>query len=364
MSILYTAEQEAIAAETERLFLAKNNLQYRLQLSDNYELSDDTSWAVMRDQAWPSITCDAEHGGLGLGLIEAGIVAEACGAALRGTPFLAGADMAIQAVTSRSDREVEREWLASVTSGDARVCLALAEPGDPLPTHPTVTFEAGTLSGGKPGVAGGKDADWALVWARAEHGLVLVVAKLNTDNRRVIDSFDNARGHADLVFEDAPARAVLDGAEAYHHVLALLARGAVLAAHEQVGGAQALLKLGCEYANSRKAFGQPIGAFQSVKHKLAELYGLIEVARANAIHAASREGEADFVIAAAAARLSATEAYDAAARDIVQIHGGIGVTWETGLHLHMRRARSLASEQGNMMFWEDVLLSQLEEEAA
>jgi acyl-CoA dehydrogenase len=134
---------------------------------------------------------------------------------------------------------------------------------------------------------------------------------------------------------------------------------AVVTAHEQVGGAEALLTIARDYALTRKAFGQPIGAFQSIKHRIAEMYGLVEIARANCIHAASREGEADFLKAAAAARLSATEAYDTAARDGIQIHGGIGVTWETGLHLHMRRARSLAIEQGNMLFWEDLLAEQL-----
>jgi acyl-CoA dehydrogenase len=139
----------------------------------------------------------------------------------------------------------------------------------------------------------------------------------------------------------------------------VLARMAVVTAHEQVGGAGALLAIAREYAVTRKAFGQPIGAFQSIKHRIAELYGLIEIARANCIHAASREGEADFVKAAAAARLTATEAYDTAARDTIQIHGGIGVTWETGLHLHMRRARSLAIEQGSAYFWEDLLADEL-----
>src|SRR3546814_16936836 len=94
------------------------------------------------------------------------------------------------------------------------------------------------------------------------------------------------------------------------------------------------------------------------------LYGLVELARANCIHAASREGEDDFITAAAAARLSATEAYDTAARDGLQIHGGIGVTWEIGLHLHMRRARSLAIEQGNSLFWEDILVDRRTGEAA
>ena len=129
----------------------------------------------------------------------------------------------------------------------------------------------------------------------------------------------------------------------------------MISAYEQVGGAQACLDRARNYATERRAFGQPIAAFQSVKHRLAEMYVLVELARANTIHAAARFRQPDFLKAAAAARLSATEAYDTAARDATQIHGGIGVTWEAALHLHQRRARTLAVEQGNSLFWEDLL---------
>jgi acyl-CoA dehydrogenase len=188
---------------------------------------------------------------------------------------------------------------------------------------------------------------------------VLVLAELAGVSRTAIDSFDNGRLFAELAFADTPATLLLEGEAARTAAFDTLARMAVVAAHEQLGGAEALLFTARDYANARKAFGQPIGAFQSVKHRIAELYGLVEIARANCIHAASREGQPDFLRAAAAARLSATEAYDTAARDAVQIHGGIGVTWEGGLHLHMRRARSLAIELGNMLFWEDALCAEL-----
>ena len=125
-----------------------------------------------------------------------------------------------------------------------------------------------------------------------------------------------------------------------------------------------MLAIARDYAVTRKAFGQPIGAFQSIKHRIAEMYGLVEIARANCIHAAASAGTEGFLLAAADARLTATEAYDTCARDCVQIHGGIGVTWEQGLHLHMRRARSLAIEQGNLLFWEDLLVETLTGEAA
>ncbi|MFM5950681.1 MAG: acyl-CoA dehydrogenase family protein, partial [Novosphingobium sp.] len=170
--------------------------------------------------------------------------------------------------------------------------------------------------------------------------------------------------YADLTFNDTPATAIAAGAAARALALDVLARMAVVTAHEQVGGAEALLHIARDYAVTRKAFGQPIGQFQSIKHRIAEMYGLVEIARANCIHAAACEGSDDFLLAAAEARISATEAYDTNSRDCVQIHGGIGVTWELGLHLHMRRARSLAVECGNLLFWEDLLVNQLTGEKA
>ena len=193
---------------------------------------------------------------------------------------------------------------------------------------------------------------------------MLVVAALEGVSRTTFNTFDNSRCTADLVFADTPAEVLVSGPKALDAALHILALQSVVTAHEQTGGAEAMMLRSRDYAITRRAFGQLIGGFQSVKHRIAELYGLVELARANALHAAAREGHSDFLKAAAAARLSATEAYDTAARDCVQVHGGIGVTWEAGIHLHLRRTRTLAIEQGNGLFWEDVLVNQLLGEAA
>ena len=187
----------------------------------------------------------------------------------------------------------------------------------------------------------------------------LVLADLADAARQPIATYDPTRGHADLTFDGTPATVIAVGEQAMGIARQTLAHLAVAAAYEQLGGAEALLRDARDYARTRKAFGQPIGAFQAVKHRIAELYGLVELARANCAVAAELSGKAGFLAAAATARLSATEAYDTAARDCVQIHGGIGVTWDLGLHLHMRRARSLANELGHALFWEDFLFDEL-----
>jgi acyl-CoA dehydrogenase len=303
------------------------------------------------------------HGGLGLGLIELGLVAQATGAATAGAPFLTTSYGAIQALLASGKADLQAQWLPRLASGEAVGTVAFAE-GEVLPTRPRTEIADGELFGVKTGVTAGLHADFAVVWARRGDTPVLALAELAGISRKPIESFDNSRLFADLAFSDTPATILLEGDAARVTALDVLARLAVVTAHEQLGGAEELLFIARDYANTRKAFGQPIGAFQSVKHRIAELYGLIEIARANCIHAAAREGDADFLREAATARLSATEAYDTAVRDTVQIHGGIGVTWESGLHLHTRRARSLAIEQGSTFFWEDVLAELLSGVAA
>lgn len=364
MSILYDEGQQAIATESRRVLDARTDKARLLALLERVGEFDEPFWTTAVEQGWTALAIPEEHGGLGLGLVELGLVAQACGAATSGAPFLTGGYGVAQALVQGGDAALAGAWLPRLASGEVTGCVAFAEGHAALPPAPGVTCADRTLSGTKPAVPGGLRADAALVWASGEHGPVLVLADLAGATRNAIDSYDNARLYADLVFEDSPATVLAEGAAARDMALDIVARMAVVTAHEQVGGAEALLNIARDYALTRKAFGQPIGAFQSIKHRIAEMYGLVEIARANCIHAAASEGAGEFLIAAADARISATEAYDTAARDCVQIHGGIGVTWELGLHLHMRRARSLAVEQGNLLFWEDLLVSQLTGDAA
>ena len=364
MSILYDEGQSAIGVESRRVLDARTDKARLLALLEQTGKCDQPFWDTVVEQGWTGIGIAEDHGGLGLGLIELGLVAQACGAATAGAPFLAAGHGVASALQQGSNADAAAQWLPKLAAGEATGALAFAEGSAPLPPQPNVQFADGKLSGTKQGVAGGLTADVALVWALSDGQPVLVLAELASVSRNLVDSFDNSRLYADLAFDGTPAVVIAQGPAAHALAMDVMARVAVIAAHEQMGGAEALMLIARDYALTRRAFGQPIGAFQSVKHRIAELYGLVEIARANCIHAAALEGKHGFLAAAAAARISGTEAYDTAARDCVQVHGGIGVTWDAGLHLHMRRARSLAIEAGNLFFWEDVLVNQLQEKAA
>ena len=361
MSILYDEGQQAIATESRRALearVSKDELLPLLQMQGAYH---QPFWATAKEQGWTALALPEVHGGLALGLIELGLIAHQAGRTLSGAPFLTSSFGAAKAIELYGTDAQKARWLPGLASGETIGAIAFAAGADPLPAQPSVTLADGRLTGVAGAVSGGLFADVAVVLAS---GPALVLVDLTDVNRTAIESFDNSRCIADLTFTDTSAETLATGDAARAAALHILALQAVVTAHEQTGGAEALMEIARDYAVTRKAFGQPIGAFQSIKHRIAELYGLVELARANCIHAASREGQSDFVTAAAAARLSATEAYDTAARDCVQIHGGIGVTWEIGLHLHMRRARTLALEQGSSLFWEDILVDRLAGEAA
>lgn len=364
MSILYDEGQQAIATESRRVLDARSSKERLLKLLEQVGEYDRPFWDTAVEQGWTALAIPEEHGGLGLGLVELGLVAQATGAATAGAPFLAVGYGAARALIDGGSAALATEWLPKLASGEVLGTVAFAEGNSPLPPVPGVTFADGKLTGTKPAVVAGLKADIAVVWVSSMGKPALALVELSGASRAAVDSYDNSRLYADLSFAGTPATLLAEGDAARALALDILARMAVVTAHEQVGGAEALLHIARDYAVTRKAFGQPIGAFQSIKHRIAEMYGLVEIARANCIHAAAREGQEDFLLAAADARISATDGYDTAARDCIQIHGGIGVTWEQGLHLHMRRARSLAVETGNLYFWEDLLVDQLTGEAA
>ncbi len=359
MSLLFDEGQLAIATESRRVLEARVDMATLLPLLEARGQFHAGFWATAQEQGWCGIAIPEEHGGLGLGLVELGIVAHQVGRSLAGAPFLTGSFGAARAILASGSDRLQAEWLPRLASGEAIGAVAFAEGQTVLAANGSVQFAHGTLTGSKPAVSGGTHADFAIVLASDGSVPVLVALALNGVVRSTITTFDNSRCAAALEFVATPATEIARGDAALNLARTVLALQAVVTAHEQTGGAEALMEKARDYALTRRAFGQQIGSFQSVKHRIAELYALVELARAGALHAATRDGEADFLIAAAAARIQATEAYDTAARDTVQVHGGIGVTWESGLHLHMRRSRTLANEQGNLLFWEDVLVDEL-----
>jgi len=231
------------------------------------------------------------------------------------------------------------------------------------------SFKNGKLTGKKIAVVDGADADFAVVLVRGsdepgERGLQLALVDLKGGSvvRKAQDSIDPSRKHAELTFDNTPAEPLGKTGEGWQLASRVLDRAAILMAFEQVGGADTCLAMAKDYAITRYAFGRPIGSYQAIKHKLADMYVNTELARSNAYFGAwaLSTNARELPLAAAAARVAATQAFDYAAKENTQTHGGIGYTWEMDCHLYYKRSRELGLALGAQRSWKDKLVTELE----
>jgi alkylation response protein AidB-like acyl-CoA dehydrogenase len=213
-------------------------------------------------------------------------------------------------------------------------------------------------------VIDGTVADIALVAVRvgADAALALVHLDQPGVTRAALETLDPSRDAARIEFAGAGAE-ILPGSRGFAAIADVLDRAAILFAFEQIGGAQACLEMARDYALQRTAFGRPIGGFQAIKHKLADVYIAIELARSNAYYGAWALGAdaPDITSAGAAARVAATRAFELASAENIQTHGGMGFTWESDCHLFYRRAKHLSLVIGAAPFWKDRLIGAIEQ---
>jgi alkylation response protein AidB-like acyl-CoA dehydrogenase len=204
----------------------------------------------------------------------------------------------------------------------------------------------------------------AIVVARNGERVELQLVDLSTAGvtRARIDSIDPTRGHAALSFDGAPAERLGDRGHGMSMLETILQRAAVPTAFEQVAGAEAALEMARHYALERHAFGRQIGSFQAIKHKLADMFVNNTLARSNSYYAAwaLATGATELPIAAACARVSACKAFDHAAQENIQVHGGSGFTWQLDCHLYYRRARDLSLILGSPRAWRERIVSGVE----
>jgi acyl-CoA dehydrogenase len=358
MALSCTPEQEQIRAEARRFLEQAFEPETHRTLLRERGKFDAAFWRSSVDMGWTGAGVPEQYGGLGLGPLEVCIIAEECGRVVAAAPFPAPTYAAIIALMDYGSETQRAEYLPGIASGAATIALAFFEDEDGLPHEPRCVLRGDRLSGRKIAVAGGAAATHAIVLAA--NGLAWADLNAPGVSREAGDTIDNSRCVADITFTDTPAQK-LDPANPRHAALRLLAIQAMVAAFEQIGGAEAAMNRARTYANTREAFGQLIGKFQAIKHRIAEMYVAIELARGNALRAAASlaEGGADFVAAAAAARLTASHAFGFACAGAIQTHGAIGATWEHDLHLYLRRARALEVEAGARFFWEDVIVDAL-----
>ncbi|WP_342709029.1 acyl-CoA dehydrogenase family protein [Bradyrhizobium sp. B124] len=335
---------------------------------------DKALWKGLAEMGFLGVAIPEKFGGAGAGHLELCVIAEEMGRALAPVPFSSTVYLAAEAILIAGSDMQKQKWLPKIASGDAIGTLALFEgKGNPSPKAVKVTANGGVLNGVKKPVADGAIADFAVVAARAgssgrESDISLFIVDLKAGGVAVksLTNIDLTRGQAEITFKDAKAEPLGAAGEGWSVITQVLDRAAVLMAFEQVGGADRALEMGRDYALDRIAFGRPIGSFQAVKHMLADMYVSATLARSNCYYGAwalsTNAGE--LPEAAAAARISATQAFQHCAKNNIQVHGGMGFTWEFDCHMYYRRANAVALGLGSLSYWEDALIDRMRKKNA
>jgi alkylation response protein AidB-like acyl-CoA dehydrogenase len=353
VTLTFTAEQEELRASVRRFLADKSPSEAVRRWMESEEGHDPAVWTQMAQQlGLQGLALPEGYGGSGGGAVELGIVLEEMGRALLPSPFFATVALAGQALVAGGDGAAQARWLPGIADGSVTATLALAEESgswrlEDVTTTATRTGDGWSVTGTKMFVVDGDSADLLLVVARTDTGpgLFAVEGDAAGVTRSRLDALDPTRRLGRIDLAGAAAQRVGPDGDATAYLRRVLDLAVVALAAEQVGGAQACLDAAVEYAKIRVQFDRPIGSFQAIKHKCADMLLEVEASRSATYHAAGVAADTsdELAVSAALAAAYCAQAYTHAAKENIQIHGGIGYTWEHDAHLYLKRAKS--SEQ-------------------
>lgn len=362
------SDEQKMLAEQARGLLGEYSTPDRLrQLIDAGAEWDEQLWRQLAELGFLGAAIPEDCGGLGMTELDLGVISEELGRANASLPFFSSIVLAADAIRLAGSMAQRNQWLPRLASGELIATFAYTEgkagwSADAIRTQ----FSGGKLTGVKTPVADAGIAQLAIVLCRANDRPALAVVELDQSGVALskLSSFDELRAHYAVRFDNATAE-LLGGGDAGGEgdvgaiVEQLFDRAAVQVAFESIGAADACLHMARDYAMGRQIFGRPLAGYQAIKHKLADVAVAIEMGRSNAYYAAWAAGSAPDELpgAAAAARLTGISAFEMGARENLQVHGGIGYTFEANCHFYYRRERTLAVSLGARQYWADRLIA-------
>ena len=345
-----TAEQDELRASVRRFLTDRAPLTRVRELMESEDGTDRGVWEQAGTQlGLQGLAVPEAYGGAGFSFAEQAIVLEEFGAALYGGPYLASAVLAATALLASPDEGARRDLLPGIASGEVIATLAFTEDDgswDPAAiSMPAIKNGTGwRLGGHKSFVLDGQSAGLLLVVASTTAGLSLFAVDAAADGltKTVLPALDQTRKLARLEFSDVPGRLIGSPGDAAAVLDRTLDVAAIALAAEQLGGAQRALDMTVEYAKIRHQFGRPIGSFQAIKHRCADLLLEVESLRSAVGYAAAAvaEDSPEIPVLASLVKAYASDTYFHVAAENIQIHGGIGFTWEHDAHLYFKRAKS------------------------
>jgi len=370
VSLALTDEQEELRRTVRRFLDEKSPSSEVRRLMETQEGFDEAVWKQMAQElALQGIHIPEEYGGQGFSFVELGIVLGEMGGALLCAPFFSTVCLAAGAILAAGSEEQKAALLPRIASGETVATLALAEPAgrwdaEGIGMEATPDGDGYRLSGTKSYVTDGVTASLIVVAARSPgsagtEGVGLFVVDGDADGlaRTSLPVLDSTRKQAELTFTDVTARPLGEPGAAWPALSMTLDQAAVCLSAEMVGGAQRCLDTAVAYAKDRVQFGRPIGMFQAIKHKCADMLVQLESGRAAVAYAlvAAAEDDEELPVVASLAKAFCSDAFFDVASENIQVHGGIGFTWEHDAHLYFRRAKSSELLLGDATYHRDLL---------
>jgi alkylation response protein AidB-like acyl-CoA dehydrogenase len=369
MNFGFSEEQEELRKMVKRFLDEKSPETEVRRLMATAEGYDPAVWDQMANElALQGLGIPEQFGGQGYGPVELYVVFEEMGAALFCSPYFSSVALAANAVLLVGSDADRADYLPGIASGETIATVALTDDAGSWDLSSTSTTASGkgdawTLSGVRSYVTDGNVASVIFVPAVTSKGLSLFAVKGDAPGvtREALSTMDQTRKQSRIVFEDAPARLVGEEGVAQAGLETTMQIAAAALAAEQVGGAQRVLNNSVDYAKNRVQFGRPIGSFQAIKHKCADMLLDVESAKSAAYYAAwaAQERNDELPIAASLAKSFCSEAYFHCAAENIQIHGGIGFTWEHHAHLYFKRAKSSELFLGDPAYHRELLAQRL-----
>jgi alkylation response protein AidB-like acyl-CoA dehydrogenase len=369
MNFAFSEEQDELRKSVKRFLEDKSPETEVRRLMETTEGYDPAVWTQMAEQlGLQSMTIPEEFGGAGFSYVELTVVLEEMGAALLCAPFFSTVALGANAILTSGDQKAKEDLLPGIAAGETIATLAHTEDSgrwdtDSVTLSATPAGAGWALNGHKSFVIDGHVADLILVVGRTDAGVSLFSVKGDADGltRTPLATMDQTRKQARIEFADTPARLIGTDGGGAAGLSKTLDLAAVALAAEQVGGAQRCLDSSVEYAKTRIQFGRPIGSFQAIKHKCADMLLEVESAKSAAYYAgwAAAEDSDELPVVASLAKSYCSEAYFHAAAETIQIHGGIGFTWEHPAHLYFKRAKSSELLLGDPSYHRELLAQRI-----
>ena len=345
-----TDDQELIRTTARQFLEERAGLERVRELMMSADGFDRALWKEMADLGWPGLAIAEEHGGAGLGPVEMSVLLEEMGRLVTPGPFFASAVFATTAVQLCGVRESQARLLPMLASGETIATLAIFEKPrgwDPVPsvTRAEESGDGWRLTGEKRAVLDGHLADTLLVVADTADGAGLFAVEAGAEGVDISQesTLDATRRQARVAFSDVELKGAdrVDDGDVSGALTRTLQIATGALASEQVGGAQACMEMAVDYAKTRYQFGRPIGSYQAIKHRCANMLMQVEHAKSTAYHAVRVTDDPDeLAVAAPLAGSVCSEAFVWVAGENIQVHGGIGFTWEHDAHLYLKRAKA------------------------